>query len=60
MYYKLYFLFQGNWLKGKLICPNCNLRVGSFDFVSGMKCLCKKYLLPQIHLVKSKVDIYFQ
>ncbi|XP_050521715.1 E3 ubiquitin-protein ligase RNF180-like [Daktulosphaira vitifoliae] len=51
---------EGDWQKGKLICPNCNLRVGSFDFVSGMKCQCKQFLLPQIHLVKSKVDIYFR
>jgi len=54
------YLFQEDWQKGKLSCPNCNLRVGSFDFVGGMKCPCKKYVLPQIHLVKSKVDIYFR
>lgn len=53
------FLFQGDWQKGKLSCPNCNLRVGSFDFICGMKCPCKKFVLPQIHMVKSKVDIYF-
>ncbi|VVC24957.1 Reverse transcriptase domain [Cinara cedri] len=44
---------EGDWQKGKLTCPNCNLRVGSFDFVNGMKCPCKKYVLPQIHLVKT-------
>ncbi|CAI6363925.1 unnamed protein product [Macrosiphum euphorbiae] len=51
---------EDDWQKGKLTCPNCNLRVGSFDFVGGMKCPCKKYVLPQIHLVKSKTDIYFR
>jgi len=60
IYYKLFYLFQDDWQKGKLSCPNCNLRVGSFDFIGGMKCPCKKYVLPQIHLVKSKTDIYFR
>jgi hypothetical protein len=46
-----------NWTKGKIHCPKCEARVGSFNFVSGMKCTCGSHLLPPIHIVKSKVDV---
>lgn len=46
---------QGNWIKGKLLCPTCNNRIGSYDFVSGSQCTCG-IVLPSIHVVKSKVD----
>ncbi|XP_034245002.1 E3 ubiquitin-protein ligase RNF180-like [Thrips palmi] len=49
-----------DWTKGKLNCPNCEARVGSFDFVSQSKCACGSALLPAVHLVKSKVDTSFQ
>ncbi|KAK3923818.1 E3 ubiquitin-protein ligase RNF180 [Frankliniella fusca] len=44
------------WTKGKLNCPHCKARVGSFDFVSTSKCACGSVTLPAVHLVKSKVD----
>ena len=44
------------WTKGKLKCPKCTARVGSFDFVTGQKCLCHQYVLPPVHFVNSKVD----
>lgn len=45
------------WSKGKLNCPSCDSRIGSFDFVSGQKCNCSSYVLPPIHIIKSKVDL---
>lgn len=48
------------WTKGKLNCPNCEARVGSFDFVSTSACECGSRTLPAVHLVKSKVDAYSQ
>ncbi|KAK9509348.1 hypothetical protein O3M35_006686 [Rhynocoris fuscipes] len=47
---------QAGWLKGKLVCPKCALRLGSFNFISGRKCTCDKYVLPPVHIIKSKVD----
>lgn len=49
-------LEKGDWTRGKLSCPHCNARLGSFDFVSGSKCLCHKFILPSVHIVKEKVD----
>ncbi|XP_023218338.1 E3 ubiquitin-protein ligase RNF180-like isoform X2 [Centruroides sculpturatus] len=46
---------QGNWIKGKLCCPTCSNRIGSYDFVSGSQCTCG-IVLPAIHVVKSKID----
>uniref|UniRef100_A0A1B6DYP8 E3 ubiquitin-protein ligase n=1 Tax=Clastoptera arizonana TaxID=38151 RepID=A0A1B6DYP8_9HEMI len=49
-------LNEKDWLRGKLNCPNCLTRLGSFNFVTGYKCSCQK-VVPPIHIVKSKVDI---
>lgn len=46
---------QGNWIKGKLFCPTCSIRLGSYDFISGSQCSCGN-VLPAIHVVKAKVD----
>ncbi len=47
-----------DWTKGKIYCPNidCKSRIGSFNFINGSKCMCDSYLLPHIHVIKSKVD----
>lgn len=45
------------WMKGKLNCNNCKGRVGGFDFVSGLRCNCRKMLLPTVHLIRSKIDV---
>ncbi|XP_075222367.1 E3 ubiquitin-protein ligase RNF180-like [Lycorma delicatula] len=47
---------EAGWLKGKLSCPHCTARLGSFDFVSGTKCACNNFVLPPVHFVKSKID----
>lgn len=46
----------GDWVKGKLYCPTCSARLGSFDFVTGAKCDCGEFVLPPIHLSKSRID----
>lgn len=47
---------EEQWTKGKLHCENCGFKVGSFDFISGRKCDCKKSILPPVHFVSSQVD----
>ncbi|KAJ1521258.1 hypothetical protein ONE63_002941 [Megalurothrips usitatus] len=51
---------KAEWTKGKLNCPNCDARIGSFDFVSTSKCACRSHVLPAVHFVKSKVDSKLQ
>ncbi|EEC18887.1 E3 ubiquitin-protein ligase RNF180 [Ixodes scapularis] len=46
----------GEWIKGKLYCPSCNARLGTFDFVTGAKCDCGEFVLPPIHISKSRID----
>ncbi|GAB6028095.1 hypothetical protein CHUAL_002315 [Chamberlinius hualienensis] len=48
---------EANWIKGKVLCPKCKSRLGSFDFVSGSKCSCGNCVLPPVHIVKAKVDL---
>ncbi|GIY62085.1 uncharacterized protein CDAR_179431 [Caerostris darwini] len=47
---------SGNWMKGKLFCPHCNCRIGSFNFVGGSKCHCGLSVLPSLHVVSHKLD----
>ncbi|CAN7984128.1 unnamed protein product [Ixodes hexagonus] len=49
-------LDRGEWIKGKLYCPSCNARLGTFDFVTGAKCDCREFVLPPIHISKSRID----
>lgn len=51
---------QGSWTKGKLHCPYCKSRLGSFNFVNELKCCCDKYVKPPIRMVNSKVDILYE
>ncbi|XP_012266695.2 E3 ubiquitin-protein ligase RNF180-like [Athalia rosae] len=44
------------WIKGKIHCPHCHSRLGSFDFVSQTKCDCGEYLPPPIRIIHCKVD----
>lgn len=46
-----------SWVKGRLNCPKCDARLGSFDFKKGAKCTCSEYVLPSVNIIKSKVDI---
>ncbi|KAK8388241.1 hypothetical protein O3P69_020257 [Scylla paramamosain] len=47
---------ESSWTKGKIYCPACEARLGSFNFVSGSQCACGSHVLPQVHILKSKVD----
>ncbi|KAF4518437.1 hypothetical protein B566_EDAN002090 [Ephemera danica] len=44
------------WTKGRLNCPQCQARVGGFDFVSGARCPCSG-ALPSVHVIRSKADL---
>nr|XP_047139757.1 E3 ubiquitin-protein ligase RNF180 isoform X2 [Hydra vulgaris] len=47
---------EAEWTKGKLYCPNCKARIGSFDFINIIPCECGAETIPAIYCVKSKVD----
>ncbi|XP_042237063.1 uncharacterized protein LOC121876174 [Homarus americanus] len=47
---------ESSWTKGKIHCPGCQARIGSFNFVSGSQCACGSHVLPQVHILRSKVD----
>ena len=40
---------------GKLYCPHCNTKMGSFDW-SGSQCSCGTWVSPSIQILHSKVD----
>ncbi|CAG9768546.1 unnamed protein product [Ceutorhynchus assimilis] len=42
--------------QGKLHCPKCNHKVGSFSWVMGCQCPCGIQVAPAFYLVPSKVD----
>ncbi|XP_076247120.1 E3 ubiquitin-protein ligase RNF180-like isoform X2 [Calliopsis andreniformis] len=50
---------QESWTKGRLHCPHCNNRIGSFNFVNELKCDCGQFITPPIRITNSKVDILF-
>lgn len=50
-------IISSGWTKGKLKCMKCASNIGSFDFVSGKKCECKRFDQPPLHFNVSKVDI---
>merc|ERR1712020_605809 len=41
---------EAGWTKGRLNCPQCQSRLGGFDFISGAD--------YPVHLIKSKVDCW--
>ncbi len=49
-------LSQGQYLKGKLICPKCCGRVGAFDFIHRNMCECGNHAVEPIHVLKGRVD----
>lgn len=50
-------LEAGKWSKGKINCQHCDFRIGGFDFISGNKCNCMNSVVPNIYIIKSKVDL---
>ncbi|CAD1785309.1 similar to Saccharomyces cerevisiae YIR026C YVH1 Protein phosphatase involved in vegetative growth at low temperatures, sporulation, and glycogen accumulation [Maudiozyma barnettii] len=42
-------------LEGKLACPNCEMKVGAYNW-KGSRCSCGKWVTPAIHLQSNRVD----
>jgi dual specificity phosphatase 12 len=42
---------------GKLLCPKCSSRIGSFDW-SGSQCSCGRWITPAFQVHKSKIDTH--
>eukprot|EP00894_Picocystis_sp_ML_P005106 jgi/Pico_ML_1/55623/g1287.t1 len=42
-------------VRGKLHCPSCRARLGSFDW-SGAQCNCGAWIRPAFQLLRSKID----
>lgn len=42
-------------LEGKLACPNCEMKVGAYNW-KGSRCSCGKWVIPAIHLQTNRVD----
>ncbi|XP_043276135.1 dual specificity protein phosphatase MPK-4 [Venturia canescens] len=60
---KTYFIEPLAWmpdivhnLEGKLNCPKCDAKLGSFSWISGCQCPCGTKIAPAFYLVPSKVD----
>jgi E3 ubiquitin-protein ligase RNF180 len=48
---------EESWSKGRINCQQCDSRIGAFNFIAGQKCDCSKFMLPFVHIIKSKVDL---
>lgn len=48
---------DSEWSKGKLKCSSCSAVVGSFSFLNSIACDCKKFQLPPLQFILSKIDI---
>jgi dual specificity phosphatase 12 len=58
-----YFVEPISWMKdvinsveGKLYCPSCKTKIGSFNWLMASKCPCGKQVSPSFYLVPSKID----
>ncbi|XP_076654009.1 dual specificity protein phosphatase MPK-4 isoform X1 [Halictus rubicundus] len=43
-------------VEGKLSCPKCSTKLGSFSWIAGSQCPCGSKIAPAFYLVPSKVD----
>lgn len=60
---KIYFVEPLAWMpdithavEGKLNCPKCNTKLGSFSWIAGSQCPCGSKIAPAFYLVPSKLD----
>lgn len=60
---KTHFMEPLSWMagvtqntQGKLHCPKCNNKVGSFSWIMGCQCPCGSQVAPAFYLCPSKVD----
>lgn len=60
--HKTYFIEPLEWMncaqtvEGKLFCPKCNGKLGSFSWIMGCECACGVKVAPAFYLTPSKVD----
>lgn len=45
-----------NNVEGKLYCPSCKSKIGSFNWIMAARCKCGEQVSPNFYLVPSKVD----
>ncbi len=59
-----YFLEPLSWMRtelergelsGRLVCPTCKASLGRYAW-QGLQCSCRRWIVPGISLVRSKVD----
>lgn len=43
-------------IEGKLLCPKCSAKLGSFSWIMGCQCPCGVKVAPAFYLTPSKVD----
>lgn len=60
---EMWFVEPMGWMRGvaqephgKLHCPKCSTKIGSFSWVMGCKCPCGQKVAPAFYLVPSKVE----
>ncbi|XP_067215230.1 dual specificity protein phosphatase MPK-4 [Linepithema humile] len=60
---KIYFVEPLAWMpdimhsvEGKLNCPKCKTKLGSYSWISGSQCPCGSKIAPAFYLVPSKLD----
>lgn len=57
-----YFIEPITWMnvtqmdQGKLLCPKCSSKLGSFSWIMGCQCPCGTKVAPAFYLTPSKVD----
>lgn len=60
---RTFFVEPMTWMKdvasnveGKLYCPSCKSKVGSFNWIMASKCPCGQQVSPSFYLVPSKIE----
>lgn len=60
---KTFFVEPMTWMKdvvsnveGKLYCPSCKSKIGSFNWIMASKCPCGSLVSPSFYLVPSKIE----
>nr|XP_045597645.1 dual specificity protein phosphatase MPK-4-like isoform X2 [Procambarus clarkii] len=57
------FTFPISWMKdasstlqGKLTCPKCQAKVGTYNWCGGCRCPCEAKIIPAFYFIPSKLD----
>ena len=60
---RMFFVFPMTWMtnvvsnvEGKLYCPSCKSKIGSFNWTMASKCPCGQQVSPSFYLVPSKIE----